>query len=80
MTPALNSRRNVWSFHVHYFKNVIVLPFFFMERLVLQVSSLKSIEEDCLHRFFFGVFGTFHRFYKLYQAFILVFDFEMLST
>ena len=40
-------------------------------------SEVKFL--DCFH-WFDGVFGTFHRFYKLNQTFILVFDFVKLIS
>ena len=35
---------------------------------------------DCLHHFFDGVLCTFHHFYNLHKTFILVSDFDKLSS
>ena len=53
----------MWFFHVHYFRNVIVLHSF-LDATFNAASVFSEVKFlDCLHRFFDGVLGTFHCFY-----------------
>jgi len=42
LKQTINSQWNIFSFHVYYLKYVIVLHYFVLYRLMLQVSSMKS--------------------------------------
>ena len=52
----------MWSFHVYYFRNIIVLHSFCLSVTVNAASVFSEVKFlDYLHRFFDGVADTFHR-------------------
>ena len=77
---VIHSRRNALPFYIYYFRNFIVFHSFF--NVLVDITSVFTEVKflDCLHCFVNGILRTFRLFYRLNWAFILVFDFEQLTS